>query len=46
MSTPQESFIVTSLCVDQGVLTGAEALDAARRILYQNNREVCRLEAA
>lgn len=29
-----------------GVLTEAEALDAARRILYQNNREVYRLEAA
>ena len=32
--------------VDQGVLTETEALDAARRILYQNNREVYRLEAA
>lgn len=32
--------------VDQSVLTEAEALEAARRILYQNNREVYRLDAA
>jgi hypothetical protein len=32
--------------VEQHVLTEAEALEAARRILYQNNREVYRLEAA
>lgn len=32
--------------VDQGILTEDEALGAARRILYQNNREVYRLGAS
>ncbi len=32
--------------VEQGVLTEAEALEAARRILYGNNREVYRLDKA
>ena len=32
--------------VEQGILSEPEALEAARRILYQNNREVYRLEAA